>query len=599
VIADVRRALVTLDRADRLRWIALVPLAVLAAGLEAAGAAAVFVLVRVMADPARPRIRPAALARAVHAADPLQTTLRVAAVVGVFYLARSAVLLAVAWTQERIVERTATRIATGLLARYLYAPYALHLRRAGSSLVHAVRDYADVIVEMILASAVQLGSEALIVIGLLALVGTVAPAETLGAAAVVLALLVAPLGATRRWYARWGDEERRIGERTVAKLQQALDAIKAIMVSGQQAYFVEQFARERAALERAKRRRRLAGATQRVGVETVFVCALLLAAAMMTAAGRSGADAVSMLSLFAYAGFRIVPSANRIVHAASSLRFGRAYLDAVAADWRALDERAPAAAAALPPLAHAIELEDVSFTYDPSRSDALRDVRLSIRRGTSVAIVGATGSGKSTLVDVMLGLLAPTRGRVLVDGRDIRDAARAWQSQIGYVPQDVWLVDDTLRRNVAFGVDPDRIDEDRVVEAVRIARLDGWVASLPDGLGTRVGERGVKLSGGERQRVAIARALYAGPRVLVFDEAMAALDPQTEGEVAAAIDTLRGDRTIVAVAHRLSTARRCDRIVMLQAGRVVAAGRYEELLETSEAFRALGADADDVGRGTR
>jgi ATP-binding cassette subfamily C protein len=207
--------------------------------------------------------------------------------------------------------------------------------------------------------------------------------------------------------------------------------------------------------------------------------------------------------------------------------------------------------------------------------------------GTSVGVVGPTGAGKSTMVDVVLGLLTPTSGRVLVDGHDIREALAAWQAQIGYVPQEVALVDDSLRRNVAFGIHDDEIDDGRVRAAVEDARLAALVSTWPDGFATRIGERGVRLSGGERQRLAIARALYRQPQVLVFDEATSALDPQTEREVTDAIDAVRGTTTVIVIAHRLTTVRECDRILLLDGGRLVAQGRYGELLKSSALFRAL------------
>ncbi|MFI5178752.1 MAG: ABC transporter ATP-binding protein [Vicinamibacterales bacterium] len=596
MIADLRRALVLLDRVDRWRWAALVPLAALVAALETVGAAAVFVLVRLLADPTQSARLPAALGWLPRGGDSRASTLVFVAAVVAFYLVRNVALVVIEYANERVVQRSASRIAVQMLARYLHAPYAFHFRRSSAAVMHAVRDSVDTVVEMVLASIVHVASELLVVAGLLVLLALTAPSETLAAVAAILLLLVTPLGATRRLYARWGAQERQIGERMIGRLQQSLDTVKQIAVTGRQPYFTDLYARERATLTRAKMRRSLASTTLRLGVETVFICAMLLAVVMLTAAGRSGPDAVSILSLFAYAGFRVVPSANRIILNVNSLRFGRAFVDALVADWTELGEPQPVpASGAVPraPLTTAIIFDNVSYAYDDARAHALNGVSFQIPRGSSLGIVGPTGAGKSTLVDVLLGLLPPSAGSVRVDGLDIQTAVSGWQAQIGYVPQDVVLIDDTLRRNIAFGVADDQIDDARVSSVVRTARLDAVVASLPEGLNARMGERGIRLSGGERQRMAIARALYTDPAVLVFDEATSALDQQTEREIADAIDAVRGERTVVVIAHRLATVRRCDRIVVLEAGRLVAQGRYDELLAGSDVFRALAASAAD------
>ncbi len=219
--------------------------------------------------------------------------------------------------------------------------------------------------------------------------------------------------------------------------------------------------------------------------------------------------------------------------------------------------------------------------------DALADVSLTIPRFASVGFVGPSGAGKTTIVDVLLGLLTPTGGRVTVDGTDIQTCLPRWQRQIGYIPQTIFLTDDTVRRNVAFGMEDAEIDDAAVWSAIDAAQLRELVESLPEGLDSHVGERGVRLSGGQRQRIGIARALYHRPAVLVMDEATSALDTQTERQFVEALNALQGEHTVVVIAHRLSTVRHCDRLFLLERGRVAAEGTYDELLDTSATFRAM------------
>ena len=241
-----------------------------------------------------------------------------------------------------------------------------------------------------------------------------------------------------------------------------------------------------------------------------------------------------------------------------------------------------------------IAVEDLRFRYEGQTEDALSGVTLTVPRGASVGFVGSSGAGKTTVVDVLLGLLTPTGGRVAVDGVDIQTCLPAWQRKIGYIPQTIFLTDDTVRNNVAFGLDPGDISDAAVWAALDAAQLRELVESFPEGLSAMVGERGVRLSGGQRQRIGIARALYHRPDVLVMDEATSALDTQTERQFVEALDALQGEHTVVVIAHRLSTVRHCDTLFLMDRGRVVAQGTYDELMLTSPAFRAMAGETAAV-----
>jgi len=314
---------------------------------------------------------------------------------------------------------------------------------------------------------------------------------------------------------------------------------------------------------------------------------MLLVVFLVMRQGVSGAGIVSVLALFAYTGFRTVPSANRIMLNVGYMREAHPWIRNMDVDMRKL--RLPVAKPYehdRPLMQSSLSCEDVSFGYEGGPPLAIDKVSFTIERGQSIGIVGPTGAGKSTLVDILLGLLPPTTGRVLIDGEPLEGRERAWQRQIGYVSQDVYLLDDTLRRNIAFGMPDGAIDEGRLAAAVAQARLDEVVAALPSRLETVVGENGIRLSGGQRQRVAIARALYHDPPVLFFDEATAALDNQTEREVTEAIANVHGTRTVIAIAHRLSTVKNCDRLIYLRDGKLAGIGTFSDLM-TDPTFRQL------------
>jgi ABC-type multidrug transport system fused ATPase/permease subunit len=298
-------------------------------------------------------------------------------------------------------------------------------------------------------------------------------------------------------------------------------------------------------------------ALPRLWLELLAVTGLAILVLAMMAQRHSMTTIVQTVSLFAAAAFRLAPAANRMLNSLQSLLYGVAVINALYEEF-CLPMRRPAAPKhPRHAFSREIELADVSYTYPGADAPALDRLSLSIRKGECIGFIGHSGSGKTTLVDVVLGLLTPSTGRVLVDGQDIFDDLRGWQDQVGYVPQSIYLVDSSLRSNVAFGLPDAMIDDAAVARAIRAAQLDEFVASLPDGLDTVVGERGVRISGGQRQRIGIARALYHDPVVVVLDEATSSLDTATERGIMDAVGALRSTKTVIIVAHRLSTVAAC------------------------------------------
>jgi ATP-binding cassette subfamily C protein len=589
VIRDVRIALSWLTPRERWRWYVLVPVAAVAALVEATAALAVFGLLRLVVEPAQVETAPvvSVIFRSWSGGSRSAVIAALTIATALLYVVRGTLLAFSEWLREHTVHQSAARVSERLFARYMAAEYLFHARRQSASLIDEATQSTELAFLFVPASAINLITEVLTAAALITVLSVNAPLVTLATVAVIIGAVGVVVILTRRVWERLSVQERDLAIHQLHVLQQSLGGIKDVIVTGRQSFFEERFRAVRRPLADLKERRLWLRSILRIGVETGLIVSMLAVIWVVIASGDVGGQTVSVLALFAYTGFRLVPSANRAMLNVGYLREGHARVRSIARELHGL--RTPPPRAVPEPVItfeRSIGFDHVTFRYDDERRPALVDVTATIRRGESIGIVGRTGAGKSTLVDVVLALLPPSSGRLLIDGEPIAGRERAWQRLIGYVPQDVYLLDDSLRRNIAFGIADASIDEEKLARAIRLAKLEAVVRELPQKLETNVGENGVRLSGGQRQRVAIARALYHDPAVLVFDEATAALDNQTEREVTAAIAALRGERTLIAIAHRISTVQACDRLIYLHDGRVAGVGTYQELI-ADDSFRTL------------
>ncbi len=328
-------------------------------------------------------------------------------------------------------------------------------------------------------------------------------------------------------------------------------------------------------------------------IETLMVVGILAVTLIMVSEGRGFSEIITILTLFGVAAVKLMPIFNSLINQVTTIRYSVPSVEGVFEDLQLLeDEYKEFRKKILRPaerlnLENKIVLDSVSFKYPESEEYAVRDISLTIPKGDAIAFVGESGAGKTTLVDVILGLLTPQSGSILVDGVNIEENPRGWMKNIGYIQQSNYLMDERIFRNIAFGIPDDEVDKDKLYQAIWAAQLSELIERLPLGLRTRVGEKGVRLSGGQQQRIAIARALYNNPQVLIMDEATSALDNITEKYVIDAIERLRGDRTIIMIAHRLTTVQNCDVIYMMDKGKIIAKGTYDELLENSSEFRKM------------
>ena len=500
------------------------------------------------------------------------------------YVVKGLFLAYLGWRQACYVYGLQADFQDRLLTGYLRQPYTFHLQRNSSRLLANV-NYVSSVTQAV-GQTLSLIAETFALLGIAVVLVLVQP---LGALLVVSILGLAGWcfnQLTRRQILRWGEAARLHEALRLQHLHQGLGAAKDIKLLGREDEFLAQYRQHNLGSTQAYRNQAALGPLPRLWLELLAVAGLAGLVVIMINQNTELAALVPTLGLFAVAAFRLMPSVTRVIGVMQTVRFAFPLIETVCSELCLVGETKAPVFAQLFPFQRTLSLDQISFRYPAAEPLVLNELSLVIPRGASVGFVGGSGAGKSTLVDIILGLLTPTAGVVRVDDSDVQTNLRGWQNQIGYVPQSIFLTDDTIRRNVAFGLAEGEIDDSAVGRALRAAQLDEFVADLPQGLETKVGERGVRLSGGQRQRIGIARALYHDPAVLVLDEATSALDVDTERGVMEAVRTLQGDKTILIVAHRLSTIQYCQKRYRLNHGRIAADGgsdgsNQEELVDYS------------------
>lgn len=494
------------------------------------------------------------------------------------------------WEYRFIMDRQ-SNLACRLFAAHMKCRYIEHLQRNSSDSVRAINSDVFLAFTFVIVPAITILSEVFVAGAIFALLFLAAPFTSLIAILFVGAVAIAAAVPMRKRIHRVGEIQREHLGRMIKWVQQGFGAFKEARVLHCEDHFITQFRLNSEAYADSARRLQVAGQTARLSIETLCFAGLTAVVLSMGGEGSEETGVLPTLALFATAAFRLMPSMNRIIYAAAAAQSHLIHVSRIADD---LSRRALSDDPTRPPppgpefdFNVAIEMKEIAFRYPNATEVALKGLNVRIPKGSAVALVGPSGSGKSTAVDLLLGLLDVQTGIIAVDGQDIRSDLKRWQSKIAYIPQPVFLIDDTIRRNVAFGVADNQIDEQKVWECLRAARLDENVRRLPGQLDSTVGEGGARLSGGQRQRIGIARVLYRNPDILILDEATSALDNETEAEVSEALRALAGRKTLIIVAHRLSTVKNCDIIYLLQNGRISDSGTFDSLLATNSDFQRL------------
>lgn len=467
-------------------------------------------------------------------------------------------------------------LAVRLTNCYMKQPYVFHLSKNVAELQRNVIDDVTMFFQAVL-GIIQFITEILVSLLLVAYLLYIDKSITLAIMIFLLFFAIAYLKLFKNKSVKWGEENRYTNVIRNKWIRQSFEGIKEIKIVNREQFFIDKVDKYYKAFANATKKQQLISNIPRPLFEAACVTAFLSAITIKIAKGVNLNYFLPVISAFAIAAFRLLPSFGRLTTAVNTIAFNypavnALYNDLYEADkFNYKDEHIESDVELS--FNHEISVNNLTFKYPSSEKTILDNVSLCIPKNKSVAIIGASGSGKTTLVDVILGILQPISGSVMTDGIDIYSNINKWHEYIGYIPQMIYLMDDTIRNNVLFGFTDDIDNEEKVWKALEEAQLKSFVEELEDGLNTVIGERGVRLSGGQRQRIGIARALYNDPKILVLDEATSALDNETENAVMEAIDGLHGRKTMIVIAHRLSTIKNCDIVYRVEDGKVIKNGK--------------------------
>lgn len=493
------------------------------------------------------------------------------------FILKNLYLLLFNYAQLRVVLNQQVKLSKELFQEYLTKPYFFHLQRNTADLLRNVNGEVPKVFQGIIMSAFQLLTEILVIVCILALLLMTAPVATITATVLLGGSVILFFSFLRKKISNLGEEQQRVSGTMIKWVNQGLGASKEVKVSGKEGFFINAYTGQSQIKANNSRYMKMLELIPRLFIETLLVSIVLITMLIIVFQGTSASQLVSTMALFAMAAFRLMPSITRVVALVTTIRYSQPALDVIYEDLfmnkdtsEAIKRNSVIINKGEKVFKDSIELQGVSFRYPEQKGHSVRDISLTIPIGQSVAFIGESGAGKTTLVDIILGLFKPEQGNILIDGKDLHSQKLMWQQKIGYIPQSIFLSDDTIRGNIAFGIEEEQIDDKEVWRALEQAQLKEFVEGLPNQLETSVGERGVRLSGGQRQRIGIARALYHNPEILFMDEATSALDNETEKEIMKAIDGLKGEKTLIIIAHRLSTIENCDTVFKIKDGHLIA-----------------------------
>jgi ABC-type bacteriocin/lantibiotic exporter with double-glycine peptidase domain len=590
MINDFKKLFALLDRRERRLSMALFVLMVLSALLETLGVASITPFVAVLSD--ADALMSIPFAAEIYGqfgfTDHSQFMLLVGLMVFFLFATSLAVKALNLYAILRFANTRAHIFSTRLLRGYLSRPYEYFLTRNTADMNKTVFSEVNEVINGAMIPALRLLSSTVLAIFVSGLLLFVNPILTVVVGVVLGSSFAIIYVSSRRLLTRLGEQRVADNSARFVLVNEALNGIKELRLAGRERGYFDRFSAVSQRFWRQLSASKVIGDLPHLAIQAVAFGGIVLLVIYLSSQAGGLQGALPLVALYAFAGYRLLPAFQEIFKNSTQLRYYRPALQSLDADlsgapsanWGDDQDRSI--------LDGDVKIDRIEFRFEGATRAAINDLSLKIERGSSVAFVGTTGAGKSTLADLIMGLLRPQSGTISVGGQVLTtDNLRLWQNNIGYVPQTIFLADASILENIAFGVPRHHIDQDAVERAARAAHISDFITGqLPEGYLTEVGERGVRLSGGQRQRLGIARALYHDPNVVVFDEATSALDNHTESAVMEAVSDLAGEKTVILIAHRLSTVKRCDRIFMLEDGCLITEGRYDEL-QATDAFRRL------------
>lgn len=480
--------------------------------------------------------------------------------------------------QLRFVYTNQFETSQRMMINFMKRPYEYYLNADTSVIQRMITSDVNNMYGLVLA-CLQLASELIIFLFLVIVLISRAPQMIMTIAALLLVVLLVIKCVLKPIMYRAGQENQDYYSGLYKWIEESVMGIKEIKIANKENYFIVEYGKCGQGYVNAVQRYNIFNATPRLLIETVCMAGLILYMIFMILSGAAAADMVEQIGVFAVAAMRLLPSANRINNYLTQISYFEPFFMGVSDnlqeeihdkdmvyDMEAYRRKKQVEKL---PVRDKVVLDDIVYKYPNTDVLIFDRAHMEIPVGSSVGIVGTSGAGKTTIVDIMLGLLDIQQGHILADGVEVREHYEGWLKNIGYIPQTIFMIDSTIRKNVAFGYADEDIDDGQVWEALKKARLDEFVRGLPEGLDTGIGERGIRISGGQRQRIGIARALFEDPEVLVLDEATSALDNETESAIMESINSLHGHKTLVIIAHRLQTIEKCDMVYRVEHGEIV------------------------------